>query len=254
VIDMTSNMTLSYRVFTAGTPVPETQVLQIPVPDGSPLTLPASEQLIVVSAPGAPLSTYTFAFWAVPGMVQPTQLTGGVPDSQQVVNFPAPSDESFNATAWYVLDGTGGPGVDAWAFSLNQDQVLTPSPFASVSPSACQEGANAVSTTDAAAVAAGQVTMIAENLIEGSGRFQQWLQFFGSPATGIAGTQLTVPSGDSSDAIAIYSIPQPDPCQPIRDQIANLNPTDFPNFADYERAIRTLGQELVQCERQYGEL
>ena len=106
---MPSTMTLSYLVFPSGTPVPGTEPpVPISVPDGSPQTLSAWDQLTVAAPPGDP-SSYTFAFWAVPSLVQATQFTNGVPDSQQVISFPGPSDESFNATAWYVPDGGDGP-------------------------------------------------------------------------------------------------------------------------------------------------
>lgn len=52
----------------------------------------------MAAPPGEP-SSYTFAFWAVPSKVQPTQFTNGVPDSLQVITFVGPPDESFNATA-----------------------------------------------------------------------------------------------------------------------------------------------------------
>ena len=106
-------------------------------------------------------------------------------------------------------------------------------------------------------VMAMSVTITAANLSEGSGRFQQWLQFFGNGD--VTGQQLTVKAGDpsdagSSDAIAVYSIPQPDPFQPIRTQIADLNPGDFPNPAGYERAFNALEADLRQCGQEYGEL
>ncbi len=256
---MPSTMTLSYLVFPSGTPVPETQVLQIVVPDDLSQTLGATEQFNVVAAPGDPLSTYTFAFWAVPGKVQPTQVTNGVADAEQIVTFPAPSDESFNATAWYVLDGPGGAGVGVWAFSLNEGAPIlaanltsTP-PFASVSPSACVEGANAVSTTDPAAIAAGKVMITAANLIEGSGRFQQWLEFFGD--NDVVGDLLTVAADGSSEAIAVYSIPQPDPCLGLRQELADIlgNPQDFPNPGAHQRAVQAVTSQLRQCEQEYGE-
>ncbi len=257
---MPSTMTLSSLVFPSGTPVPETQVLQIVVPDDLSQTLGATEQFNVVAAPGDPLSTYTFAFWAVPGKVQPTQVTNGVADAEQIVTFPAPAEESFNATAWYVLDGPGGTGVGVWAFSLNEGTPIltvnltsTP-PFASVSPSACVEGANAVSTTDPAAIAAGKVTITAANLIGGSGRFQQWLEFFENNRD-VVGDQLIVAADGSSEAIAVYSIPEPDPCLGLRQELADIlgHREDFPSQAAYELAIHTVEGQLRQCEQENGE-
>jgi hypothetical protein len=255
---MPSAMTFSYLVFPSGTPVPGTEVQHIVVPDGLPQTLDAPEQFNVVAAPGDP-SSYLFAFWAVSGTLQATQVTSGVPDSPQVIEFLAPTEESFNATAWYVAVGGDGAAALAWAFSLNEGTpILTANltstpPFASVLPSACVEGPNTVSTTDPEAIAAGKVTITAVNLIEGYGRFQQWFQFFGN--SDAIGDLLTVPADGSSDAIAVYSIPQPDPCLGLRQELASIqgNPQDFPNPGAYQRAVQAATSQLRQCEQEYGE-
>jgi hypothetical protein len=88
------------------------------------------------------------------------------------------------------------------------------------------EGPNTVSTTDAAAIAAGDVTITAANLIGGSGRFQQWLQFFGNGH--VTGQQLTVKAGDpsdagSSDAIAVYSVPPTTSAPTVRLRLTSGN-------------------------------
>ena len=237
---MPSTMTLSYLVFPSGTPVPETQVPQILVPDDSPKPWVLGNSSTWSPRPGIRSPPTPSPSGLCPARSsQPSSRTAFL-IQQQVITFPAPSDESFNATAWYVLDGgSGAPVALVWAFSLNKNTPIptatltsTP-PFASVSPSGCVEGPNAVSTTDPAAIAAGNVTITAANLIGGSGRFQQWLQFFGNGD--VTGQQLTVKAGDpgdagSSDAIAVYSIPQPDPCQPIRTTIADLNPPTSPTL------------------------
>ena len=47
---------------------------------------------------------------------------------------------------------------------------------------------------------------------------------------------------------------QPDPCQPLRDQLDNIYPSDYPNPAVGKLAIQRLGRQLIACERQHGEL
>jgi hypothetical protein len=235
---MTSTMQFSSLIFPTGTQVPSTSAATLQLSDGSPQTV--SAQLTV--------DGYLFVFWDVNLQIYPTQVSGGVADLQQVVNFTAPSEESFNATSWYLAEGGGGgPGVAAWAFSLNDNKVVLNSPLASVSPAGAQEGPNTVSTTTSDQA----VIITAPGVITGVGRFSQWLQISGNGT--VNGQTLTVPAGGASLAVAFYGIPQPDPCAAIRGELANIDPSDFPNFADYERAVRAIEGELHQCEQKYGE-
>ncbi len=45
----------------------------------------------------------------------------------------------------------------------------------------------------------------------------------------------------------------PDPCQPIRDELANMSSADFKSPADYERARKEVEAQLVACMRNYRE-
>jgi len=63
-----------------------------------------------------------------------------------------------------------------------------------------------------------------------------------------------VPADGTSEAIAFYSIPVPDPWQEIRDELENLSPGDFQTLAEYERAVGYFRQQLKECEKKYGEL
>ena len=245
---MSSTMTLSSRIFPTGTPVPGTisEVLQLA--DGAPQSLAAPLNL---ACPGNP-PTFTFIFWNVNSNPQQVQLAGGVPDPQQTVNFDAPTEQAFDATAWYIPGGPGsggsGTGVTAWAFSLNKDEVLPNSPFGSVSPAFAQLSANTVSTT-----ASDQPVIItAASLIGGDGLFNKWLPFLGN-GTVKGPTTLTVPANGLSEAIAFYLIPVPDPCQNLRDELNNIDCSQFKEPGECTRLIVALTKQLLECERQYGE-
>jgi len=135
--------------------------------------------------------------------------------------------------------------VLAWAFSVNQDTTLPQSPFGSVMPATAQQDPNTVSTSQPVAITAAA-------LITGAGRFSSWLQLSGDGT--VHGATLTVPAGGSSVAVAFYSIPVPDPCQAIRDQLEYLSPEDFDTLTGYERAAAYFRGQLKECEQKYGEL
>ncbi len=234
---MTSTMQLGSLIFVSGVEVPGTSAGTLQLPDGSPQT---------VSAPLA-VGTFPFAFWAVNLQVYPTQYSGGIADPQQVVHFTAPSEESFYASAWYLGGKATRPlesVVEAVAFSLNDNAVMPDSPFASVSPAGAQESPTSVST----ATSDQAVIITAPGNIAGYGRFSQWLQISGNGTA--SGPVLTVPAGGTSLAVAFYA----DPCAAIRAEIGSIDSSDFPNFADYERVLRALEQQLRACEEEHGEL
>jgi hypothetical protein len=237
---MSSTMTLSFRNLPDGSFVPGTTSGVFQLTDGAPQAL--SAPLIV---PGSPYG-YIFSFWVVDFQVYPVQDSGSTPEPQQTVNFNAPTAQAFAATAWYRPDTPGPPGVLAWAFSVNQDATLAQSPFGSVAPAAAQRDPHTVSTSQ-------PVVITAAGLIAGAGRFSSWLQLFSNGGT-VNGATLTVDAGGSSVAVAFYSIPVPDPCQGIRDQLDSLNPGDFDTLGEYERAAAYFRGQLKECEQQYGEL
>jgi len=237
---MTSTMTLSSRNLVDGTDVPGTTSGSFQLIDGAPQTLTAQFKI-----PGFPRD-YLFDFWVADFQAYPVQKSGGIPEPQQTINFTAPPGQAFAATAWYRPDVTGPPGVLAWAFSVNQDTTLPNSPFGSVVPATAQQDAHTVSTSQS-------VVITAAGLIAGAGRFHSWLQLFSNGGT-VNGTTLTVPAGGSSVAVAFYSIPVPDPCQGIRDQLQYLSPGDFETLTEYERAAAYFRGQLKECEQKYGAL
>lgn len=227
-------MTLSYKQFEAG------NVLQalgtIPVTAGASITLSAFKT--ITEAP----NTYGFLFWD-------TEVSIG-PDPS--VTFTAPASD-FAVDAWYMEQGpSGGPpgtGVTTVAFNRNEHGAIPGTPIASVTPAGAWSGSpsTTVSTTTSSSPAA--ITARAE--IAPYGLFLRWVQFGNGS---ISGNVLTVPASGASLAIAFYGIPVPDPCQTYRDQLANLNPGDFPNEAAYKAAREVLGKELLACEQKYGEV
>jgi hypothetical protein len=231
-----STMTLSFLVFPAGTPVPNTPSATINVPAGGAVSVTAPAQVFCQgAAPG-----FTFEFWNADAAkyITPT------------ATFSAPTDNSdFSASAWYFED-VGGPAplVTTYAFSLNKNQVLAgKTPIASVTPAAAWTGppSTTVPTTTSA------VAITAATVIGGFGRFASWIQV--GKGT-IAGRTLNVPLMEGSQAIAFYGVPVPDPCAALRSELSNLSPADFPTIQDFEAALRKLTQQVISCEQAYGEL
>jgi hypothetical protein len=229
-------MNQSCRVFLTGDFVPGTPSSSESLTPGSPATLNACYKIVEGDI------TYQFIFWNVDATVTPPQ--GANPE--QTVTFNAPSDDStFNATAWYIEDIGGPPGGDVFAFSLNQDQELPNSPIGTITPASAQTGPNTFSTTD-------PVMVGAPPLIEGYGRFTEWLPWFENNVS-ITGPVLNVAAGGSIAAVAFYGIPVPDPCQDAREALENFTPEGYPTLADAKKAFAELKAQLLACEKQYGE-
>ena len=239
---MSATMTLSSRILPDGTSVPGTTSGVFQLTDGAPQTLTAPRTIHGTT------SGYRFDFWIADFDVFPVQETGGSPAPQQTITITTPAGQAFAATAWYRPDEPGPPGVLAWAFSVNKDTTLPASPFGSVLPATAHNDAHTVSTTASSQPAA----ITAAALITGAGRFSSWLQLSGDGT--VDGATLTGPAGGSSVAVAFYSIPVPDPCQPIRDQLEYLSPAAFNTLTEYERAAAYFHRQLKECEQTYGEL
>jgi hypothetical protein len=239
---MPATMTLSSRILPDGTSVPGTTSGVFQLTDGAPQALTAP-----LTIPGT-THGYRFDFWIADFDVFPAQQASGGPAPQQTINFTAPAGQAFAATAWYRPDVPGPPGVLAWAFSVNQDTTLPASPLGPVAPATAQNDAHTASTT----ASSQPVIITAAALITGAGRFGTWLQLCGNGT--VHGATLTVPAGGSSVAVAFYSIPVPDPCQPIRDQLDYLHPEAFDTPTEYDHAAAYFQRQLKECEQKYGEL
>lgn len=233
-------MLLSSRMFPSRAEVPNTPSGSIPVKPSGLVTLDAPLQIVVVNQ-AKPPDTYSFFFWHA----------NRVLDSRHVVTFNAPSDESnFFATAWYQKDSGGPPGtphITTVAFSLDKDDVIADTPIAAATPPGAWPGppSTVVSTT----LGSGPVTVTARALIDGAGEFTSWLAFGGSAA----GKVLTVAAQSSSLAIAVFGIPQPDPCALLRAQRDGIEPGDFTTIDAYRRALAAANARLHACEKLHGE-
>lgn len=236
-------LVITLRAFPTGTPIPHTLAGTVQLAPGAQVSLTAPAQ---VFGPGNPQPAYGFGFWNITTDVRTTQT----------VTYSAPTDTStIQATAWYwPLGGstcpTCLPAVSTYAFSLNYDQVLpSMTPIASVTPPGAWKGGN--STGVATTTSASPVAITAKSLIGGYGRFQKWLNFGNGS---VSNSILTVPANGSSQAIAFYGIPVPDPCEPTRHQLDTLSPGDFLTLQAYRAAYKQLSQQLVSCEWTYGEI
>ena len=236
---MSATMTLSSRILPDGTSVPGTTSGVFQLTDGAPQTLTAPLTIHGTT------SGYRFDFWIADFDVYPLQQPGGSPAPQQTITITTPAGQAFAATAWYRPDEPGPPGVLAWAFSVNKDTTLPESPFGSVAPATAHKDAHTASSSQ-------PVIITAARLITGAGRFSSWLQLSGDGT--VNGATLTVPAGGSSVAVAFYSIPVPDPCQAIRDQLDYLHPEAFDTPTEYDHAAAYFQRQLKECEQKYGEL
>jgi hypothetical protein len=235
-------MVVTLRAFPSGTPIPNTLAGTVQLQPGTPVLLSAPLQ---VYGPGTPQPAYGFVFWNTTTDIRTTPT----------LSFTAPNDTStIHVTAWYFPQGGScrscppGTGVSTYAFSLNDDAVISDTPIASVTPAGTWSGApsRTVSTT----TSPNPVVITARPLITGSGLFHNWLQF-GSGS--VSGSTLTVPSRGASLAIAFFGIPVPDPCDDVRAELEYLSPGDFQNQQQYLHARQTLLQQVHACEKQYGE-
>jgi hypothetical protein len=181
-----------------------------------------------------------FLFWNVNGSLYTTPT----------ISFIVP-EQDFNATAWYIQEvGGPAPTVDTFLFSLVQDKELTETAISSVSPASAWPGPPATSV--ATNTSDTPPTITASQFIADAGAFSSWL--VGSGNLTPAGRVLQdggVGVAGGGWAIAFYG---PDPCDDIRQQLANISEADFPSPAAYKRAFEFLLQQLVLCEKQHGEL
>lgn len=235
-------MILSSQSFPNRTAIPNTTSGSLFIQPGGLVKLDAPSQIVALNPiPSQPDDKYNFLFWHVNRLLL----------SKHAVDFTAPTNESgFFATAWYQkLGGNGPPSPPHWttfAFSIEQDNVISGTPIAAVTPPGAWTGppSTVIDTTSAPSVA-----ITAKTLIDGAGEFASWLAFGGSAS----GRVLTVALKTSGLAIAAFGIPQPDPCSSLRSTRDNLNPGDFRTLADFRKALAAANRALHDCEKIHGE-
>lgn len=138
----------------------------------------APPNLCGVVVNGQVQNLYTFSFW-----IYADQMTAPANGVLPITATLQQGGPNINAYAWYL---SGGPGprpqhVETFAFSINQNQVLTPTPIGSVTPSSLwTPGSNTVSTnTSGITCLSGLdkpciITINALPSLESFGRFAYW--------------------------------------------------------------------------------
>jgi hypothetical protein len=230
-----AQMTYSSCVFPTGTLVPGTSKSTLNLVPGLSDTVTAPP---TIEIGGTSTTTYQFMFWNVALQVHTTETA----------TFTCPPD-AFIACAWYELVG-GGNGLQdllTYAFSANNNAFETSqTPVAMVTPASAQTAPNVFSTASAA------VSVTAKALLPPFGQFQEWV-VFGAGTIGPP-TELKTPRGGSCAAFGWYVIPYPNPCQEQMDQVASIQPGDFPNTVAYEKALEVARKALYLCQVQTGQV
>jgi hypothetical protein len=182
--------------------------------------------------------TYGFLFWDVNAQLH----------TNPTAKFQPVCGEANNAVAVYwPTGGCAGcppPTVDSVvAYSLNDAKIITGvTPIASAS-SGWKAGSSSVtppSTIEAAAE------------LPPYGKFKAW-DVLGSPYTTSSSLSLTT-AGEV--VVAFYGFPDPDPCQSLRNEIANAGEScvgDGLSPKACEALLKYLNGELTACEKTYGE-
>ena len=130
------------------------------------------------------------------------------------------------------------------AYSLNDAKIITGvTPIASAS-SGWTAGSNSV--TPPATIEA-----LAE--LPPYGKFKGW-DVLGTPYTLASSLPLSAPG---EVVIGFYGFPDPDPCQSLRNEVANAGDScvgDGLSPKACEAYLKYLNEELTACEKSYGEL
>jgi len=184
------------------------------------------------SIPGANQTAFAFLFWDINGRLY----------SRRKATFIAPSDPSFEASAWYLLTGPGccGPSnITTYGFSVLTDKKLPGTPVASTSPSSAWTSPSHTVFTKTA------VTVTAGNPLE-------LLYWRALPKTAtVDGTKLSVAAGVSTVAIAFYGA---NACQSIQNELSGLSLADFPPHGGkaLEAEIKYLSAQYQACVVRHG--
>jgi hypothetical protein len=149
------------------------------------------------------LDTYEFLFWDI----------NAVPYTATQVNFQPICGVPNTAVAVYLPLGPGCPPTPVpgcppttdtvLAYSLNDHKVIPPTPIASATGG----------WTPGATVVTPPTTINALPQIYGFGNFKDWLEIGGTKLDSSPSLSL---SGAGEIVLALYGIPDPDPCAPLR--------------------------------------
>jgi hypothetical protein len=181
---------------------------------------------------------YAFLFWDVNAQVH----------TNPTVKFQPVCGEANSAIAVYwPTGGCAGcppPTTDSVvAYSLNDAKIIAgTTPIASAS-SGWTAGSTSVTTPS---------TIEALPELPPYGKFKAW-DVLGSPYSSATSLELSLPG---NVVVAFYGFPDPDPCQTLRNEIANAAEScagDGLSPKACEALIKLLNSELQACEKTYGE-
>jgi hypothetical protein len=180
---------------------------------------------------------YGFLFWNVNARLH----------TNPTVKFQPVCGEANNAIAVYwPTGGCAGcppPTIDSVvAYSLNDAKIIPGTPIASAS-SGWTAGSTSVTPP---------ATIEALSVMPPYGKFEAW-DVLGRPYDTSSSLLLTAP-GDV--VVAFYGFPDPDPCQALRNEIANAGDScvgDGLSPKACEAYMKMLNGELQACEKTYGE-
>jgi hypothetical protein len=225
-------------------------VTALSLDDGSTLYTPESNPVAGSGCPGQSVeaapeiivkgATYEFLFWNINATVS----------TSAKVSFQPICGAANAASAWYWKICTessqcSGPAPltdNVLAFSLNYNEVISGStPIESSIGGDWAPGSSTITPP---------ASIEARPKIPGYGLFKGWQVLPGPLTTGTL-LNLSGPPGGAT-VLGFYGFPDPDPCQPIRNEIAG-GCSDLPSPAACAAYMKGLHAQLNACETAYGE-
>jgi hypothetical protein len=210
----------------------------------------APSPISVTSGTPPTTQTYVFAFWDLNG-------TLSFDETQNICS----GETNTTASAWYLLSGGGPPQcpppgcyVTTFAFSLDHPRNINTTPIESVTPNTTPPAWTPPSSVVYTYQTAETITAKANIALGGklgSEPFRFWKQIPPPSPPTPPGSTYTASLNSTAYVGAFYG---PDPCQSLRNQLAALNPADFPTEAAYKAAAEALAKELRLCEEKWGEI
>jgi hypothetical protein len=180
---------------------------------------------------------------------------------------------------WELISKGGQSAAPNWTTWNNADAVTTTDILASTAPDVGSQmlhvcttgqGCGLVQQYQATGTGPAQVTSTVSVFVVrgkvGMGTGNGGNTSANDAVSTVTGTweQLTAPNGISpANEFIVYavsaggacyyidnaSVARLDPCHDIREELANISPTDFTTARDYEHAVMELAHQLIACQR-----
>ena len=228
------SVVVSAQTFPGGTVLYTPEINPVDATSCGKQTVAAAPEIIVKGV------TYQFLFWNINAKAYATAS----------VTFQPVCGSANSASAWYwpictaTVDCPGpAPTTDSVvAFSLNDNKVISgTTPIESAMGGDWKPGSTVVTPP-------AKIEALAD--IGGYGLFTSWEVLPKPVLTTSRDLTLEIPG---EVAVAFYGFPDPDPCQPIRNEIAG-GCSDAPSATACSALLKELHAQLTTCEKAYGEL